>query len=339
MTKLDRNLNLATRTAASTTTGNNPPSTKTTSADFANNTSQHITFFPATTTQSSSSSKKPTPTTSSATTTTATTTITTTVTSSSSPLPPLFTEFPTPPPTPNNPSTVAESQTSNDNAGGGGLSGGAIGAICAVIAIIVLGLGGFFFMRRRQRLKSRESSRTTMMHDRFSFAPNAISTPPMTYNAASAAGPAQAVYHEPSFKLEVQQQSPASAVKPDGIPQAPMMVAAEPQQQPIHPPELWNLPPIATYTIVSTYEPTLNDEINVQPGDQVQVYEEYDDGWCLGMNLTRGQTRGVFPKHCVLPPSPEMLPRQTMESGLVVDNNRLSKRDSSLYSEQIYHPK
>ncbi|KAI8343932.1 hypothetical protein BC941DRAFT_339673, partial [Chlamydoabsidia padenii] len=58
-------------------------------------------------------------------------------------------------------------------------------------------------------------------------------------------------------------------------------------------------PPIGTFTIVATYVPTLSDEIDVQPNDQVQVFEEYDDGWCLGVNITRGQTRGVFPKHCI----------------------------------------
>ncbi|ORZ07884.1 hypothetical protein BCR42DRAFT_302849, partial [Absidia repens] len=58
-------------------------------------------------------------------------------------------------------------------------------------------------------------------------------------------------------------------------------------------------PPIGTFTVLTTYTPTLSDEIDVQRNDQVQIFEEYDDGWCLGINITRGQTRGVFPKHCV----------------------------------------
>ncbi|KAI7856160.1 hypothetical protein BDC45DRAFT_427330, partial [Circinella umbellata] len=62
-------------------------------------------------------------------------------------------------------------------------------------------------------------------------------------------------------------------------------------------------PPLGTYTVVSTYTPTLDDEIYVHPGDQVQVYTEYDDGWCLGSNLSRGNLRGVFPLHCIRPSS------------------------------------
>ncbi|KAI7878598.1 hypothetical protein K492DRAFT_114429, partial [Lichtheimia hyalospora FSU 10163] len=57
-------------------------------------------------------------------------------------------------------------------------------------------------------------------------------------------------------------------------------------------------------TIVAGYTPALSDEIQVHPGDQVQIIAEYDDGWCLGMNLTRGQQQGVFPRHCFSPPEP-----------------------------------
>ncbi|RKP14003.1 hypothetical protein BJ684DRAFT_15650 [Piptocephalis cylindrospora] len=53
------------------------------------------------------------------------------------------------------------------------------------------------------------------------------------------------------------------------------------------------------YPVVSTYTPTLGDELEIQPGDQVQVIVEYDDGWCQGLNLSRGNAKGVFPKHCV----------------------------------------
>ncbi|KAG1078347.1 hypothetical protein G6F42_024310 [Rhizopus arrhizus] len=64
--------------------------------------------------------------------------------------------------------------------------------------------------------------------------------------------------------------------------------------------DFWqNSPPIGTFTIISSYTQTLDDELYIQPGDQVQVYIEYDDGWCLGINLTRGCSRGVFPQHCL----------------------------------------
>ncbi|ORZ09513.1 hypothetical protein BCR42DRAFT_334545 [Absidia repens] len=76
--------------------------------------------------------------------------------------------------------------------------------------------------------------------------------------------------------------------------------AVDPAIQQPQPGDIWQQAPLGTFTVVTTYAPTLSDEIDVQPNDQVQIFEEYDDGWCLGINLTRGQTRGVFPKHCVI---------------------------------------
>ncbi|KAI8053035.1 hypothetical protein BDF22DRAFT_620459 [Syncephalis plumigaleata] len=53
------------------------------------------------------------------------------------------------------------------------------------------------------------------------------------------------------------------------------------------------------YPVVSTYTPTLGDELEIQPGDKVSILIEYDDGWCQGVNHTRGGLKGVFPRHCV----------------------------------------
>jgi len=53
------------------------------------------------------------------------------------------------------------------------------------------------------------------------------------------------------------------------------------------------------YSVISTYSPTLGDELEIQPGDKVGILIEYDDGWCQGINHSRGGSKGVFPKHCV----------------------------------------
>jgi hypothetical protein len=53
------------------------------------------------------------------------------------------------------------------------------------------------------------------------------------------------------------------------------------------------------YPVISTYTPTLGDELEIQPGDKVSILIEYDDGWCQGINHTRGGLKGVFPRHCV----------------------------------------
>lgn len=54
-----------------------------------------------------------------------------------------------------------------------------------------------------------------------------------------------------------------------------------------------------TYVVTSSYTQTLDDELFIQPGDKVQIFNEYDDGWCLGKNLTRGGARGVLPQNCL----------------------------------------
>ncbi|KAG2214381.1 hypothetical protein INT47_000937 [Mucor saturninus] len=56
---------------------------------------------------------------------------------------------------------------------------------------------------------------------------------------------------------------------------------------------------VGVFHVAATYTPTLSDEIDIQTGDQVEVLVEYDDGWCQGINLSRGNAKGVFPKHCI----------------------------------------
>jgi len=56
--------------------------------------------------------------------------------------------------------------------------------------------------------------------------------------------------------------------------------------------------PLGTYTVVDTHIPHLDDELELQPGEQVTVLVEYDDGWVQGINESNG-VKGVFPRHCV----------------------------------------
>ncbi|KAI9010884.1 hypothetical protein CLU79DRAFT_687600, partial [Phycomyces nitens] len=56
---------------------------------------------------------------------------------------------------------------------------------------------------------------------------------------------------------------------------------------------------IGTFTVITTFMPSLNDELTILPGDQVKLFVEYDDGWCLGVNESRGNAQGVFPLHCI----------------------------------------
>ncbi|KAJ3117267.1 hypothetical protein HK098_006307, partial [Nowakowskiella sp. JEL0407] len=59
--------------------------------------------------------------------------------------------------------------------------------------------------------------------------------------------------------------------------------------------------PTPSFTLLVAVEeffPTLDDEIQLQVGDKVQVVEQYDDGWCIGKNLTSGEI-GAFPGACL----------------------------------------
>ncbi|KAG0217763.1 hypothetical protein BGX33_009642 [Mortierella sp. NVP41] len=57
--------------------------------------------------------------------------------------------------------------------------------------------------------------------------------------------------------------------------------------------------PLGTYNVVAIYTPALDDEIQLGLGDSVTILQEYDDGWCMGINNSRGGIKGVFPHHCV----------------------------------------
>ncbi|KAG0938157.1 hypothetical protein G6F57_007018 [Rhizopus arrhizus] len=67
----------------------------------------------------------------------------------------------------------------------------------------------------------------------------------------------------------------------------------------IPPSETRQQPSVGIYRVTATYTPTLNDEMVVQMGDEIEVLVEYDDGWCQGINLSRDHIKGVFPQHCL----------------------------------------
>ncbi|GAA5829730.1 hypothetical protein JCM11251_000262 [Rhodosporidiobolus azoricus] len=60
--------------------------------------------------------------------------------------------------------------------------------------------------------------------------------------------------------------------------------------------------------VKGTFDPSLEDELVLYPGDRVQVLMKYDDGWALGLNLNSGNppAKGVFPFDCLgdLAPAP-----------------------------------
>lgn len=58
-------------------------------------------------------------------------------------------------------------------------------------------------------------------------------------------------------------------------------------------------PSLGTFYVIATYIPTLSDELEIETGDHIELIVEYDDGWCQGINVSKGYTKGVFPRHCI----------------------------------------
>lgn len=231
----------------------------------------------------------------------------------------------------------------------GGIVGGILGAV--IVAACVFALA-----KKTRKTRRRKSGRLSSFQDADMFPSHPRQFPPplqsstanqtnvattaAAYGAAAATAttnygsmttPVAAGSAYPYHHQQQQQMLYNSTFSPPPMtqPLPPLPAAAPPVVQEQDP---WQLPPIGTYTVQSTYTPTLDDELYIQPGDQVQIYTEYDDGWCLAINLTRGRARGVFPKHCVLSPSPTMT-----ESTLSQQNDKHhSKRGSSLFNEHRY---
>ncbi|GAB5593290.1 hypothetical protein Unana1_08190 [Umbelopsis nana] len=52
------------------------------------------------------------------------------------------------------------------------------------------------------------------------------------------------------------------------------------------------------FTAVTTYEPSLSDEMPIRAGDSVRVHGYYDEEWAYGQNETLA-VQGIFPRSCV----------------------------------------
>lgn len=218
-----------------------------------------------------------------------------------------------------------------DTSSGSGVSGGAIGGIVAAIVIIVLGAAAYFFVRRKKNSTSRGRHLSTKP-DPFTMgygSDQAFTPQPMqqqqNYQHQYGVQPASPTHY--NNNTQFQDANMAESMAPAAVPA--QQYQAQPQEyQPQLNEEYSNehieplapiaavavvaaagvggtlLPPtqagsVGVFHVAATYTPTLSDEIDIQTGDQVEVLVEYDDGWCQGINLSRGNAKGVFPKHCI----------------------------------------
>lgn len=247
------------------------------SIHFANNPTQKITATYPASTKRSTTTKKPTSTKHTTTTTKAASNISSFSSSIPTSLPgatSLTSSFtsstPTASITPAATSSASSAADTSDANPSSGLSGGAIGGIIAAVIIALIGAFAALFFARRKRSKQRAA--LTSASDPFTVG-FSNDHPPMQQQTIQS--------HPQQYQPQLQPQ-----LQPLAPPPAPAPATDE-------------QPGLGVHAVVATYSPTLSDEIDIQVGDQVQVLVEYDDGWCQGINLSRGHAKGVFPKHCL----------------------------------------
>ncbi|KAJ1908605.1 hypothetical protein IWQ60_011624, partial [Tieghemiomyces parasiticus] len=56
---------------------------------------------------------------------------------------------------------------------------------------------------------------------------------------------------------------------------------------------------MGTYEALLSYDPQMSDELAIVVGDHLALLQKYDDGWALGINLSRDRAKGVFPLPCI----------------------------------------
>jgi hypothetical protein len=201
-------------------------------------------------------------------------------------------------------SAISATPSSDASQSSSGLSTGAIGGIAAVAAVAAVGVGAFAFIRYKRKNKPSAAPSNYPRTIRQSMAEPFS----MGFVGASKAQPQMSSQDNPF------------------PPAAPYERLEEPKS-------------LGVYDVVSTYTPTLGDEIDIRLGDRIRVLVEYDDGWMLGENLSNNDAKGVFPRHCIDYPGNENYAQpayavdQPSEATLQVHgDNRRSKRVSSLYS-------
>ncbi|KAF7722724.1 hypothetical protein EC973_002817 [Apophysomyces ossiformis] len=231
---------------------------------------------------------------------------------------------------------VIGSAASQDTPSSSGPSGGAIGGIVAAVLIAVGGLAAFAMVKRKKK-----RSRRMTKPDPFTMGFGSHDPPPAIDNNF----PPHAAYASMNTVQTPQIQVPPIATATSNPSTYPQMAAtttgavgtAAAAATTTTTTSIATIPPVPTqtdsigvFTVISTYTPTLNDEIDIQIGDRIEVLVEYDDGWCQGINLSRGNAKGVFPKHCV---DYATDPVEHDKSHITDETDRV-KRVSSMYMAQ-----
>lgn len=59
--------------------------------------------------------------------------------------------------------------------------------------------------------------------------------------------------------------------------------------------------PARLMTVTNTFTRSLDDELSIQVGDTLRMFEEYQDGWCLCQHVGKPDApKGVVPRFCLV---------------------------------------
>lgn len=184
------------------------------------------------------------------------------------------------------------------------LSGGAIGGIIAAVAVLIIGAGALLLVHRKKERRRLRAERNKA--DPFTMGFGSYDPKPMSEQYEVTHEPIdddEDLYKEPyepqlspsprtnNFSVNAAAAATvlASPVAADpSVAVIPIITAVDDEQL-----------PIGSYTVIATYIPTQSDELELEAGDQIDLIVEYDDGWCQGVNISKGHTKGVFPRHCI----------------------------------------
>lgn len=183
------------------------------------------------------------------------------------------------------PSSTALSEQSSSSSSS---SGGIIGGIVAAVAVLIIAVGAFLLMHRKKARRTLRAQRNKP--DPFTMGFGSDDPKPLEHYEVT-----PIPHEEDQYKQQYQPQlspPPHNNLPVNAATAATVLASTAPTPIEEH-------KSIGSFTVIATYIPTLSDELEIEAGDHIDLIVEYDDGWCQGVNLSKGNTTGVFPRHCI----------------------------------------
>ncbi|KAK7455119.1 hypothetical protein VKT23_010989 [Stygiomarasmius scandens] len=226
----------------------------------------------------------------------------------------------------------------NDPSNSNGISGGAIAGI--VIGIILLLLILAFFLFRRRQLQRRQASKSNapwLAKGGIEGGANGVIAAGSPYSFSSG------IYAE-KFTVPTPNAPPLQPIRGPYYPYNSGSTVATFIDVPISP---RTVPPVSVppnvpvtpttnaasslVTVRCTFVPTMQDELQITPGDTLRILQWYDDGWASCIKTSTGE-EGMVPVECFEPVGKESRPTiPEAESDVGFSREpRVDKRDSSL---------